>query len=62
MDFRRPLILLTIFGLDLLKKGRWTASMPESRSISQKIEHVLLTADDAENGFLETVQRTGIAV
>ena len=62
MDFRRPLILLTIFGLDLLKKGRWTASMPESLSISQEIEHVLLTTDDAENGFLETVQRTGIAV
>ena len=36
--------------------------MPESCSISQEIEHVLLTADDAENGFLETVQRTGITV
>ena len=33
-----------------------------TRSISQEIEPVLLTADDAESGFLETVQRTGIAV
>ena len=55
-------MLLAVLGLDLLKKGRWTASMPESRSISQEIEHVQMTTDDAENGFLETVQRTGIAV
>ena len=33
-----------------------------TRSISQEIEPVLLTADDAGSGFLETVQRTGIAV
>ena len=33
-----------------------------TRSISQEIEPVLLTADDAESSFLETVQRTGIAV
>ena len=33
-----------------------------TRSISREIEPVLLTADDAESGFLETVQRTDIAV
>ena len=33
-----------------------------TRSISQEIEPVLLTADDTESGFLEAVQRTGIAV
>ena len=33
-----------------------------TRSISHEIEPVLLSADDAGTGFLETVQRTGIAV
>ena len=33
-----------------------------TRSIIHEIEPVLLSADDAETGFLETIQRTGIAV
>jgi len=32
------------------------------RSISQEIEPVLLSHEDADSGFLQTVQRTGIPV
>ncbi len=32
------------------------------RSVSLEIEPVLLSADDRDSGFLQTVQRTGIAV
>ena len=33
-----------------------------TRNISEEIEPVLLTPDDAKSGFLQTVQRTGVAV
>ena len=33
-----------------------------TRGISDEIEPVLLTPDDARSGFLQTVQRTGVAV
>lgn len=33
-----------------------------TRTIGQEIEPVLLTKADADSGFLDTVQRTGIAV
>ena len=33
-----------------------------TRSINEEIEPVLLTAEDSESGFLDTIQRTGIAV
>ncbi len=32
------------------------------RSVSHEIEPVLLSQDDTDSGFLQTVQRTGIAV
>ena len=33
-----------------------------TRSVSQEIEPVLLTPDDQKSGFLQVVQKTGIAV
>ena len=33
-----------------------------TRSVSDDIEPVLLTADDDKSGFLNTVRKTGIAV
>ena len=52
-------------------KGIFVARKPETeppyihkltRSVNQAIEPVLLTTADDRSGFLQTVQRTGIAV